>query len=534
MPETVTPSAAPALNPAAVRLVLFGMPDAGKSSLLGALKQASQTQEALLNGHLIDRSQGLADLQRRLYEDQPRETLEEIVPYPVSLEPLTPPGRPTPGSALEAVLVDCDGRVANQLLSRRGPLEEDGNLARAILDADTLVFLVDASASPAQLERDFGQFARFLDLLQKSRARRSDVGGLPVYLVLTKCDLLAQRGDTAVSWIDRIEERKRQIGLRFKEFLAARTDAGPVPFGAIDLHLWATAVKRPALAEAPARPREPYGVAELFRQCLESARSFHYREKRAGRRLGWTVLASVGVVALLALLAAAFFLNQPGGPSGALARRVEAYQVQEEEQSLELKHHHLDRRIKALSAIEKDPGFAALPQVMQDYVRDHRQELLAYKKAFGRFKAEVDAIQDPEDATTEKELQDIEDKLGRVQVPARYQEEWGETLEGKKLRYWKRDIDALRVAINKAERWYGILLHDGREVLSHLDAPNLPKRAKQVLDKARAGFSPEKDPDRPVPGARFVTYSAVLNSQSVAELRGEWEQIKKKLERYTS
>src|SRR5204862_8366610 len=119
-----------------------------------------------------------------------------------------------------AVLVDCDGRIANALLSRRDYLDADGNLARAILEADTLVLVVDASANSTQLERDFTQFGRFLDLLEKSRGRRSDVGGLPVYLVLTKCDLLAQADDTSVTWIDRIEERKRQVGLRFKEFLS--------------------------------------------------------------------------------------------------------------------------------------------------------------------------------------------------------------------------------------------------------------------------------------------------------------------------
>src|SRR6516165_12527157 len=74
----------------AQRLVLFGMPAAGKSSLLGALAQAAQTQEHLLNGHLTDLSKGLAELKRRLYEDQPQETLEEVVPYPISFEPFVP------------------------------------------------------------------------------------------------------------------------------------------------------------------------------------------------------------------------------------------------------------------------------------------------------------------------------------------------------------------------------------------------------------------------------------------------------------
>src|SRR4051812_12800041 len=97
----------------ALRVVLFGMPDAGKSSLLGALDQAALTQENLPNGRLTDLGQGLAELRRQLYEARPKETLAEVVPYPVRYEP------PGSGQSQEAILYDCDGRVANELLARR-------------------------------------------------------------------------------------------------------------------------------------------------------------------------------------------------------------------------------------------------------------------------------------------------------------------------------------------------------------------------------------------------------------------------------
>jgi GTPase SAR1 family protein len=537
MPEISTqPAAMPALNPAAVRIVLFGMPDAGKSSLLGALRRAAQTQEHVLNGHLLDRSQGLAELQRRLYEDRPRETLEEIVPYPVTLESFTPPGQPKGNPPLEAVLIDCDGRVANELLTRQDYLNTDRNLARAILDADTLILLVDASASSAQLERDFSQFGRFLDLLEKSRGRRSDVGGLPVYLVLTKCDLLAQPRDTSVTWIDRIEERKRQVGLRFKEFLSRQVHPDPLPFGSIDLHFWATAVKRPALAETPAKPRDPYGVAELFRQCLESARHFHKREVKAGVRLQWTLIGSAGLLALLALLAAYFFLHHAGGEVSALQRRVETYRAREQDQAPETKHAQLEQRMKELAAIEKDPGFETLPEEEQEYVRGQRQYLADYKKAFAKFKKEVDAIPYPEDATTEKELDEIEDRLREIRIPKKYQAEWSQTLTGKKLDYWKDDIKALRLAVRNAEKWYQKLLADGKEVLDDLDTPvrKLRLRAKKVLDEGRTPPWPEKHPNRLLPGAKTVSYAAVHNFATVAEIRSQWEKMQEELERKSS
>src|SRR5947209_1241634 len=111
---STSPQAAPAATGSPLRVVLFGMPDAGKSSLLGALAQAAQTQEHVLNGRLIDKSQRLLELQRRLYEDRPRETLEEVAPYDVTLEPFD--GK---GGAVQATLIDCDGRVANELLAQQ-------------------------------------------------------------------------------------------------------------------------------------------------------------------------------------------------------------------------------------------------------------------------------------------------------------------------------------------------------------------------------------------------------------------------------
>src|SRR5947209_2537484 len=220
-------TAAAALAYRTYRIVLFGMPDAGKTSLLGALAQSAQTQEHILRGKL--------------------------------------------------------------------------------LDTRTLIPTVDVSGDAAQLKQNFAQFTRFLRTLERSRGERTEVGGLPVYLVLTKCDLIAKPADTNAQSMEHIEERKREVHQRFQEFLAEQAAQEQMPFGSTDLHLWATAVKRPSLADWPARPKEPYGVAELFRQCLDSARGFRERRRQATQRLGLVVgllAVMIGFMALLAL----FFL----------------------------------------------------------------------------------------------------------------------------------------------------------------------------------------------------------------------------------
>src|SRR5262249_12122870 len=141
-------------DPGAIRIVLFGMPSAGKSSLLGALAQAAQAQEHVLNGRLLDLGHGLVELQRRLYEERPTPTLGEVAPSPVRLEAFSPRegAAPTP---VDAILFDCDGRVANELMTNEGTFAKArprSELARAVLHADTLVLVADASADAATLK----------------------------------------------------------------------------------------------------------------------------------------------------------------------------------------------------------------------------------------------------------------------------------------------------------------------------------------------------------------------------------------------
>lgn len=162
LPAVGQTAALAAVSATALRIVLFGLPAAGKSSLLGALAQAAQTQEHLLSGRLVPRSDGLAELQKRLYVEHPRPTAEEVAPYPVEFEPFAHDGQAPAGRAkVEAVLIDCDGRVANDLLARRRTLPDDtpeGTLAREVVEADTLVLVVDAAAPPVQVDAEFAEF----------------------------------------------------------------------------------------------------------------------------------------------------------------------------------------------------------------------------------------------------------------------------------------------------------------------------------------------------------------------------------------
>src|SRR5262249_46657038 len=128
-----------------LRVVLFGLPGAGKSSLLAARSELGETPTA------------------------------------------------------SAILLDSDGRAAEELVAHPNSLQDEpspGKLTGEIAQADALILTIDASATPERLAQDFAGFDLFLRVWQQNRSARTDVGGLPVFLVLTKCDLLAKPTDS--------------------------------------------------------------------------------------------------------------------------------------------------------------------------------------------------------------------------------------------------------------------------------------------------------------------------------------------------
>ncbi len=526
----------------AVRIVLFGMPDAGKSSLLGALAQSAQLQEHALKGRLIDQTQGLMELQRRLYEDRPRETLEEVAPYPVRLEPFPINNTMPPPAPVDAVLFDCDGRVANDLLSRKEGVQgskAEGPLARTVIDADTLVLVVDASADPSVLKRDFSQFGMFLRVLERNRGERAEVGGLPVYLVLSKCDLLAHKNDTTASWMDRIEERKRQVNRGFQEFLAQQAEREHMPFGKIDLHLWATAVKRPPLADVPAKPREPYGVAELFRQCFDSASTYRDHQRVAERRLKWTVGLVGTIVAAMGLLAGFLFFSQPNPEAAKLATEVTSLKNQSDAKAEKRLRAPLEPRIKKLQDIRESKYFNKLPQELKDFVTVSLDELTSYRDYTTQLKlagAEFRALhieEDPEKLKAEfgevpplrePELTKVRGDLEKLAPPDLYRVAWAETEPVKDRQLWFQEVTALEGAIKQTRRGYEDLLEDLRrfDALRKKDAgfQTVLNAAREVAEKARKLPHKGRDDKKVITGE--VTYAHVFRVPSVVEAYERW------------
>lgn len=514
-------------------VVLFGLPDAGKSALLGALVQAAQTQTQQLGSAIVALPEELAQLHKTLYDKGPTPTREAIISYTVMLEPRVP------GAAAQAVFTDCSGAVAGELLAQKEFADAAGSeLAQAIGQADTLIVVVDGSGDPAHLGKTFTQFAKFLRLLEQHRSERTEATGLPVYLVMTKCDLLAKTGDSSSAWMHRIEERKRAVHDRFADFLqreaakSATPGWGDAAFGKLELHVWATAIGRPALADRPAKPTEPYGVAELFRQCLESAGEYRQRRQRASRRLQWAVAGAAALVVLLLALAVGFYATRPDPVVTALGN--EALMLlphPADKPALRLKEP-LGDKLKKLKKIQDNPKFDQLPADLREQLAGYVAEIEAYQAYDKDFLTRVQP--EPQYATRARDLDDIDKALSDVPLPSRFAESWKDTKVDRRHRQWRKDVHLLREAVARTEKWYKTqqqhaekLYDEGVELLRKKKTAGKQERADwlQRVEEWSEQMAPH-EPTVRIAGTSGITYAAVFNFDPVITARNDLTDFK--------
>jgi len=508
-----------------LKVVLFGLPAAGKSALLGALGQAAQVQEAVLDGRIIKSSEAFAELHKGFADNRLQPTPDEVTAYPLSLEPLSG------GPALAAELVDCSGTKAAEIVTGQRPLDgwRSGTLGTAICDADALIVPVDAAADAAQLQRDFGQIAGFLRQFEQKRGRRTDVTGLPVYVVLTKCDLLAKKSDSAAAWQQRVEERKRQVEQGFKKYLAQQADRAALAFGKLEVHVTVTATRLPALADRPGNAQEPFGVAELFRQCFRAAAQFQDRQSQSADRLRLTLFGSVGLIALMLLLAVGVYASRPAAEVVALENELHGVLPSPEASPAERLKEPLDKKLARLRLIEKDPDFGKLPASTQDEVARYVREVEAYLKFNKEF---LDAVRDPRLASREEDLAKIEKQLGEISLPAEYAAAWKDARVGRRPDQWRKDIKILRTDVDETEVWIHGQMRKGRDLEDEgLELRKAPAAAKKAwLDRYRQ-YLEKRWPHPPgtrLPGTAGISYETVYRFDKVDRARRVWEEYKQK------
>jgi hypothetical protein len=501
----------------------------GKSSLLGALYQSSLSQPKALGATVEDPSGRLKMIHDHVYGDRGLElTRTELVTYTLRLTPQT--AEPVPP---EVVLMDCDGKAALAVLKHPDTIatgEAKGTVARAVVQADTIALLVDAAADDGELLAAFQDFTRFLDAIEEERAFARAVGGFPVLLVLTQCDRLAEPSDTAAKWEARVAARKKYVLTRFAEYLEdtepkAGVQSPYLPFGSVDLDVFAVAVRRPRLADAPSPPDEPFGVAELFRACFTSAQSHHERSEASDRRLTWTV-RSVGATVggmLLGLVAVVMF--QPVGGDPGLAARVETFRRHEpSEAAVRLAEKNIPPERRALTAFRNDAGFAYLPEELQEFVVGRLKEIEDYRA----YRQKLSAAMTPAEARSLEELAKVEFQLtGELALPPEYA--WGETEAGRLRDKWLTDVRVVREAEGRWHDWFRELI---RRATLLAVAPSFAGDwradvAALLADAARLPFNLNDpipgSPAVPQPRGEAVEYRVPYEFDRVYQARQDWE-----------
>lgn len=490
-------------------VVLLGAPSAGKSSLLGALYRAAQADPKALGAKLDDVDGELARLAEQSQAKKPTPTRDPVEPVSARI-----------GSDVR--FLDTNGAEAQRLLANAA---DAGPAAKAVAGADGVVVVVDASASSKDLERQFAEVVGYLKALQNRRSAAIEVSGLPLFLVLSKCDRIARDGESLAQWMQRIEEAKRRVGEQFRQAMAS---AGAPAFGGLDVRVWATATQRPTDADRPGRAQAPYQVAELFRQCVSAARAFRERRERSFHTLHAALTALGAVAIVLAALVGWYALTQPTLDQAALETRVQALLGPGQTTNAELVREPLADRLAEIAEIKNDAAYASLAASLRSGVDATEAAIREYQALRD---AHASQVRSPRLATREADLALAEKILASFDAKVAA---WPDTRLAKRHAEWKDEARALRTALADEEAWVREQLKAGERlreagglvIAKQLDAVQREAWFAQVhafLDQGRR----HKGADR-VAGTQ-APYRNVYQFDRYEAVEREWHSFKERL-----
>jgi hypothetical protein len=530
----------PPTDPTIPRVLLFGHRGAGKSALIGALLKAGETQGDVLRGEVVHSSVDLPRIRDAVYSGGKLDPqTAELVSYTVKLKPWRVGPKPV-GPAMTVTLDDCDGKAAEALLEHPEPITRrapDSPVAKAVVDADAIVLLVDAASTDEELNEAFVEFDRFLKTVGRAKTDARAVGGFPIYMVLTQCDRLAQPGDSRRMWEVRVGDRVENAEKKFAEYLKEARDAedegAPSPFlafGSVEFEVFAAAVRAPALPDAPNPGDTPFKVAELFRDCFAAARAHNDRVQASNVRLKWTLrLAAAALLSLLTgLTAVTLFPPRNDGPT--LAERVREYLAGEPAAAERLSDANIERNRATLAAFRSDRAFGGLDPELQQSVDNRLKEIADYKD----YRKRLAATPPPASARSKADLDAASNVLkGELVVPVEYN--WTTTAAGQLYAKWVEDCAAIEEAqkamveqyrAREAEAanlmlprafdsaWLGAI----DSLTARGDQPPFPLNAE--LPNTRSV---------PQPGGERVAYRVPYEFDEVYQVRRYWEQTRDKL-----
>jgi hypothetical protein len=210
-----------------------------------------------------------------------------------------------------------------------------------------------------------------------------------------------------------------------------------------------------------------------------------------------------------------------------LEKQVDEFLAQEQEEGPANRLQQPERKIDELTSLQDDAAFARLPKEKQDAVQDRLREL----RAFQDFQRRLSAIFEPKQARNQGQLRGILSQLNELKIPEEYQTEWKRTETGQRYNDWREDAKALDRAVTEVRDKLQSLIQEGNNVLMNRNAPDLPGRARKVLDKA-ANLKLEVIRSTWLPGS-MGPFDSKLKLHDIAEVDSaykQWSKIRTTLE----
>jgi hypothetical protein len=223
---------------------------------------------------------------------------------------------------------------------------------------------------------------------------------------------------------------------------------------------------------------------------------------------------------LLLLLALFFVATRPNAKADSLETEIRKFRSAQGDTPAERLKEPFDDRIKQLKHFEADPAFAQVSPELRSFVTDYEAELQAY----GSYRKELEAVQEPRFVRTDAQLIKLLDDLKRLPLPAQYAAAWRDAKVGRLRAQWQQDAEVLRREVNKAEKDLKHLVEQWNKIQdAPLTATQRRGEMKKLFDEADRLPYHEKN-NRPLPGSHTLTYEDLLQFEPVADAFREWRE----------
>jgi hypothetical protein len=496
--------------PEPLRIVFFGPPASGKTRLLGAVA-------AVLGKDAEDVPVDFAPADSSIHW--------AVFPHRVLVD------RPGPHTETGAVLlVDCESGAATDLLEHPDELRREtaGNeLRNAIRRADAMVVTIDATWDVYELRESLRQFHTFLDTFEEGRTYDRESGGLPVFLVLTKCDALMRPGDSRTQWLSRITHRQNEVLDRFHDLFDEAGPAGDLEFGSLDLKVVPTALDMPG--------GEAFGIDGLANELLRAARQNADRVTGTQRRLAMTVGGIAGLFIVLMVVFGLLGWIGPPGPLRRLELQIEEYHAHRASAAVRFSDGNFDANRRRVQAFLDSPEFPLLRPELQESVRAVLAEFDRYREYRARFHPPQFS---PAELRTAGEMEQLRKDLATsLAPPAEYRDAWQGTQAVQLYEKWTKDLELLGTAEDQFHGWYRELIRRATKLMLveapsaawRQEADSLFREAERrpfELDAAMAD-SPRVNARRGEP----LTYDVAYRFERTESAARDWDLASDKLRR---